>query len=84
MRSSTETLIAEVRKLSNCVRSTDIPQRKLWEVADRLEELSKTIDNLKGLSKTWKRESEKQEHEWYNDCTSIDRFTEELDEIIGV
>jgi len=41
------------------------------------------IGNLRGLSKAWKAESAKQEHTWYNDCASIDRFTEELDEIIG-
>jgi hypothetical protein len=42
-----------------------------------------TIGKLKGLSKTWKVESKEQEGEWYNDCGSIDRFTEQLDEIIG-
>ena len=41
------------------------------------------IGKLKELSKAWKVNSDKQQNEWYNDCASIDRFTEELDEIIG-
>ena len=51
----------------------------LHEYNDQREALGK----LRGLSKTWKVESKEQEREWYNDCGSIDRFTEQLDEIIG-
>lgn len=38
---------------------------------------------LEKLHDKWQQISYVKEHEWYNDCASIDRFLEDLEEIIG-
>lgn len=90
MRSSTETLIAATRILSRDIKSTDgVANAALREVADRLAELNEAERNLAtltgkllALSAKWKERSFDEEHDWYNDCSSINQFTEELDEIL--
>lgn len=37
---------------------------------------------LQKLHDKWQQLSYLKEHEWYNDCASIDRFLEDLEEII--
>lgn len=44
-----------------------------------MNELIKDLQNLKDF---WELQSIKQGPEWYNDCNSIDIFTEDLDIII--
>ncbi len=44
-----------------------------------MNELRKDLQNLKDF---WELQSRKQEPEYYNDCGSIDQFTEDLDIII--
>jgi len=44
--------------------------------------LDELLAELKTLSKKWQREADNQRNEWYGDEASIDRFTEELDELI--
>ena len=39
-------------------------------------------EKLRALSTKWKDRSFEEEHDWYNDCSSINQFTEELDEIL--
>jgi len=39
-------------------------------------------EKLRALSTKWKERSFDEEHDWYNDCSSINQFTEELDEIL--
>jgi hypothetical protein len=53
------------------------------EAADRLCEHATLTEKLRALSAEWKERSLKQEHDWYNDCSSINQFTEQLDEILG-
>lgn len=44
-----------------------------------MNELIKDLQNLKDF---WELQSRKQGLAWYNDCNSIDTFTEDLDIII--
>jgi uncharacterized protein YukE len=50
------------------------------ETAER--KLATLTEKLRALSAEWKRRANEERNEWYNDSQSIDRFTEELDEIL--
>ena len=43
---------------------------------------AKLKESLENLLRKWRQRSYDQEHDWYNDCPSIDEFTEDLENII--
>jgi hypothetical protein len=39
-------------------------------------------ESLENLLRKWERRNYAEEHEWYNDCSSINEFIEDLEDII--